>query len=256
MLLVQAGQKDMFFLADYQMRLDSLLFCILLSLPCLLTAGEDTSLWKANAPCDLKIGDMVFRRGHGVWTKYFIDCSSREKRFSHVGIVTGLGSELVLIHADADERTGDGRVRIEGWCGFFANALECAVFRFDGDSSVASNIAINAERRLGVKFDSAFDMGETNRLYCSEMVRLAINEAVGTNLVGSTKVCGRNVVAIDDLYHNGFRRIYDSHHPELCISEAFEEGSRKTQQEENVGSELYTGHIPYAIPNFATLPSF
>lgn len=167
-----------------------------------------------------------------------------------------IGSDIALIHADADERTGYGFVHSECWRSFFSDALECAVFRFDGDSSVASNIAINAKCRLGVKFDSAFDMGETNRLYCSEMVRLAINEAVGTNLVGFTRVCGRNVVAIDDLYRNGFRRMYDSHHPELCISEAFEEGTRKTQQEENVGSELYTGHIPYAIPNFATLPSF
>lgn len=77
---------------------------------------------------------------------------------------------------------------------------------------------VNAKRLLWVKFDSAFDMGETNRLYCSELVRLAINEAVGTNLVGFTKVCGRNVVAIDDLYCNGFRRMYDSHHPELCTN--------------------------------------
>ena len=77
---------------------------------------------------------------------------------------------------------------------------------------------VNAKRRLWVKFDSVFDMGETNRLYCSEMVRLAINEAVGTNLVGFTRVCGRNVVAIDDLYRNGFRRMYDSHHPGLCTN--------------------------------------
>ena len=91
----------------------------------------------------------------------------------------------------------------------------CAGYRLAG----IINIGLNAKRRLGVKFDSAFDMGETNRLYCSEMVRLAINEAVGTNLVGFTKVCGRNVVAIDDLYRNGFRRIYDSHHPELCTNE-------------------------------------
>ena len=139
--------------------------------------------------------------------------------FSHVGIVSEIGSDIALIHADADERTGYGFVHSECWCSFFSDALECAVFRFDGDSSVASNIAINAKRRLGVKFDSAFDMGETNRLYCSEMIRLAINEAVGTNLVGITKVCGRNVVAIDDLYRNGFRRIYDSHHPELCTNE-------------------------------------
>lgn len=78
---------------------------------------------------------------------------------------------------------------------------------------------IKGNRRLGVGFDSMFNMGDTNRLYCTEMVRLAVNEAVGTNLVGFTKVCGCNVVAIDDLYRNGFRRIYDSCHPELCTNE-------------------------------------
>lgn len=175
--------------------------------------------WQHVLPVEVRVGDVVVRKGYGTWTRYFIDCSSREKRFSHVGVAFKIGDEIVLIHADADERSGEGYVHFEGWRGFFTDALECAVFRFDGDSSVASNIAINAKQRLGVKFDSAFDMGETNRLYCSEMVRLAINEAVGTNLVGFTKVCGHNVVAIDDLYRNGFRRIYDSHHPELCTNE-------------------------------------
>ena len=175
--------------------------------------------WKNLPQMQLSIGDLVFRRGRGVWTSFFVNASSRERRFSHVGVVAEIGNDVVLIHADADDRTGVGCVRVEGWRGFFADALEGAVFRFDGDSSIASNIVINAKRRLGVKFDSAFDMSETNRLYCSEMVRLAINEAVGTNLVGFTKVCGHNVVAIDDLYRNGFRRIYDSHHPELCTNE-------------------------------------
>lgn len=208
--------------------------CLLLS--CISAAGDVTSYeWKKSPPTQLKVGDLVFRRGYGAWTSFFINASSRERRFSHVGIVSEIGNDVVLIHADADERTGVGCVRTEGWRGFFADTLECAVFRFDGDSSVASNVAINAKRRLGVKFDSAFDMGETNRLYCSEMVRLAINETVGTNLVSFTKVCGHNVVAIDDLYRNGFRRIYDSHHPELCKNEAVAESFCKPQQEETVG---------------------
>ena len=198
-----------------------------------MAAGNILS-WQAAPPVDICVGDVVVRKGHGTWTRYFINCSSREKRFSHVGIVVSNETRCVIVHSEANELTGIGCVRFESWQGFYAEALECAVFRFDGDSSVASNIAINAKRRLGVKFDSAFDMGETNRLYCSELVRLAINEAVGTNLVGFTKVCGRNVVAIDDLYRNGFRRIYDSHHPELCTNEAVAVSSRKSQQEETV----------------------
>lgn len=46
----------------------------------------------------------------------------------------------------------------------------------------------------------------------------AINEATAINLVGFTKVCGHKVVAIDDLYRNDFRWIYDSHHQELCTN--------------------------------------
>ena len=200
-----------------------------LLLSCISAAGDAASYeWKNEPPMQLAVGDLVFRRGHGAWTSFFINASTKERRFSHVGIVVEIrNNEAVLIHADADERTGDGCVRAEGWRGFFADALECAVFRFDGDSSVASNIAISAKRRLGVRFDSAFDMSETNRLYCSEMVRLAINEAVETNLVGFTTLCGHNVVAIDDLYRNGFRRIYDSHHPELCTNDAVAVDSRK-----------------------------
>ena len=211
---------------------------MMLLLPSYCWAAGEAHVWQIAPIVELHIGDVVVRKGYGAWTHYFINCSSREKRFSHVGIVSEIGSDIALIHADADERTGYGFVHSECWRSFFSDALECAVFRFDGDSSVASNIAINAKRRLGVKFDSAFDMSETNRLYCSEMVRLAINEAVGTNLVGFTRVCGRNVVAIDDLYRNSLRRIYDSHHPELCTNEVGVIGSHKPRQEETV-TELY-----------------
>ena len=192
---------------------------LLLFLPPYCKAAGKALAWQCEPPVDVCIGDLVVRKGQGTWTQYFINCSSREKRFSHVGIVSDIANDVLLIHADANERTGDGCVRMEGWRDFFAEALECAVFRFDGSPNIASNIVDNAKRRLGVKFDSVFDMGETNRLYCSEMVRLAINEAVGTNLVGITKVCGHNVVAIDDIYYNGFIRIYDSHHPELCSAD-------------------------------------
>ena len=120
-----------------------------------ISAAGDVAVceWENLPPVQLAIGDLVFRRGCGAWTSFFINASTRERRFSHVGIVAEIRNEVSLIHADADEHTGDGRVRVEDWRGFFEDALECAVFRFDGDSSVATNIVLNAKRRLGVKFD-------------------------------------------------------------------------------------------------------
>lgn len=182
------------------------IFLSLLLLPSVLWAAGVQRL----SP-DLKVGDVVFRRGDGAWTQYFIDCSSREKRFSHVGIVlSNNNEEVVIVHADADDWTGVGKVRTENWKGFFAGAAECAVFRYDGEAKIAEKIAANAARRIGTAFDFFFDLSETNRLYCTELVRLAINEAVGTNFVGTTKVCGTDVVAIDDIYRKGFKRVFDS----------------------------------------------
>ena len=169
-----------------------------------------TCLWKNDPPANIKVGDIVFRKGAGPWTKYFINCSSREKRFSHVGIVVSNGTQCVIIHSEANERTGVGSVRLELWQGFYAGASECAVFRYIGSENAAKRFAARGMALVGVPFDSAFDMEDTNRLYCTEFVRIAINETLNTNLVGWTSVCNKRVVAIDDIYRNDFKKIFDS----------------------------------------------
>ena len=59
---------------------------ILAPLAAIAAAGESLS-WMSEPPVELRKGDLVFRRGQGFWTKYFVDVSTREKRFSHVGVV-------------------------------------------------------------------------------------------------------------------------------------------------------------------------
>lgn len=180
-------------------------------------------LWSADvfaSPfCGIEIGDVVFRRGQGPWTRYFIDCSSREKRFSHVGIVVSNVNEVIVAHAEANDWTGVGDVHFQSLDGFFSGSLEQAVFRYQGDSAARIRMAGEAEKMLGAQFDRLFDMDETNRLYCTEFVRLAVNRAVGYELIGFTTVCGRHVVAIDDIYRSKFIRFYDSGRPATnCIS--------------------------------------
>ena len=175
-----------------------------------MMAESDLQQWKDASPIPLKRGDLVFRRGHGLWTKYFINMSTRERRFSHVGIVVSATNMVTIIHSEASDISGIGDVHISKWSEFFKDSKECAVFRYSKSDEIANAIAGKAERYKGTPFDCLFDMNETNKLYCSEMVRVAINDAVGTNLVGFTEVGCRKVVAIDDLYQNDFIRIYDS----------------------------------------------
>ena len=188
---------------------------ILAPLAAFAAAGESLS-WMSEPPVELRKGDLVFRRGQGFWTKYFVDVSTREKRFSHVGVVWKVSKDkknALLIHADADDSTGLGFVHKEMWKDFFerANSLECVVFRWDGeDSGVPERLAEAVHKRIRVPFDPFFDMSETNKLYCTELIAEALKEATATNFISSTMYNGREFIAIDDIYRINFRRIYDS----------------------------------------------
>lgn len=148
-------------------------------------------------------GDLVFRRDNGVWSKIFINASTRERRFSHAGIVAITNGCVGVIHADANELTGTGRVRFEEWRGFFSESADGAVFRYNGEATIRNKIVDEAKKRLNVPFDSGFDMTQTNKLYCSEFVRESVNAAVGRRVIGYTRVpAGKGFVAVDDCYRS------------------------------------------------------
>ena len=188
-----------------------LLLVQLLLLSNLLTAKEvAVPYWKYNPIESIKVGDIVFRKGAGLWTRYFINASSREKRFSHVGIVVSNMPTTIILHADANDLTGVGKVRLEKWNDFFSNASECAVYRYDGDFSNALMFADVGMSKLGIPFDWSFNMNSADSLYCTELVRNVINDVLQTNLIGHTEVCGRRIIAVDDIYRSRMRKIFDS----------------------------------------------
>ena len=161
----------------------------------------DIENWRTNPPRDVAPGDLVFRRDNGVFSWLFICASQREKKFSHVGIVVEGGERPRIIHADANEISGIGCVREEGWEGFFRESLGAAVWRLQVADGVRKKIVVEARARLGVPFDSAFSLSDTNRLYCSEFVRESVNAATGEETIGVTDLGGgKRMVAVDDCY--------------------------------------------------------
>lgn len=183
------------------------MLCLGLSLAML---AEGSGGWTKTPPIALQNGDLVFRRGHGFWTRHFVNCSTREKRFSHVGVIHCLSNRFEIIHSEADDYSGVGSVKRSDWASFFKDSSEMCVFRYRGERAVRDRIAGEAQNLLGVPFDPFFDMGETNSLYCTEMVRIAVNKAVQKELIGHSAVFGRKVIAIDDVYRADFDRIFDT----------------------------------------------
>lgn len=175
-------------------------------------AADPVFPWSEAPPVALQRGDLVCRRGNGLWSRHFAELSSRDPRFSHVGVVWETDPEPTIVHADASDWTGRGCVREGSWSDFFggANSTACAVFRMEAGPETAARFAEAVRRRLGVPFDAAFDLGETNRLYCTELLAVALAETLGCDNLPRTTRKDKEYFAIDDLYWRGFRTVFDS----------------------------------------------
>jgi len=153
----------------------------------------------------LRPGDLIYRFGNGLYSAYFRSFSQTDQRFSHVGIVvrTQSGDALHVVHAEADDYTGQGGVRHEPLTDFLKGANDWAVYRLNREDTICQGIAARAlgYYRQGVPFDLAFDADDTTAFYCTELVLHCVNEAVGSPLLGArTDVQGKRFIAIDDTY--------------------------------------------------------
>ena len=168
------------------------------------------TIWQDAPPAGLRRGDLVLRAERGFLSQRFIDASKREKRFSHVGVVLHGSGEVKIVTVGGVGVSVADNVASHAWCDYLVNSVDCAVYRLERPVGIGDKIAAAAERRLGVPFDPAFDLKTKDRLYCAEMVRDAVNEAAGREVVGTTWRGDFEYVAIDDCYRNGFVKIFDA----------------------------------------------
>jgi len=168
------------------------------------------AIWQEAPPMGLRRGDIVLRTEKGFLSRRFVEASKCEKRFSHVGVVLqGRGEVKILTVGGVGVSVADN-VASHAWRDYLINSVDCAVYRLEGAVDIGDKIAAAAERRLGIPFDAAFDLKTKDRLYCAEMVRDAVNEAAGREVVGTTWRGDFEYVAIDDCYRNGFIKIFDA----------------------------------------------
>ena len=123
----------------------------------------------------LKVGDVVFRRGSG-FTSQAVLLAECGGSYSHGGIVADSAGELMVIHAvpgEPDYKGDEDRVKMERPEVFFGKmrAHEGAVYRHV-DSVAARKAAAHAmvTYRRGTLFDHNYDDADTSKLYCTELV--------------------------------------------------------------------------------------
>lgn len=121
----------------------------------------------------LKNGDIILRSGIGFWSEHFRQSNTKDKRFSHVGIVLVDDQGTVsVLHSEGDDHTGNGEVTIVSLEKFVGDSVDIGVSRLrDVDPN---RFATAAKKYLKRPFDWKFNTDSSSEVYCTELVELAM----------------------------------------------------------------------------------
>lgn len=159
-----------------------------LPLLALVTVGCWESTNREAAPAKLpqelfREGDIVFRRGTGLTSRAVL-AADREGAYSHIGILTQKDGQWHVIHAvpgEPDFKGDPDRVKMEDAAVFFEpeKAVSGAVMRVTDEAEAASRAALYARHlyEARVPFDHDYDLADTTRMYCTELVDFVYRKA-------------------------------------------------------------------------------
>ena len=155
----------------------------------------------------LQTGDLVVRRGDDMTSYMLSQLNTKDKTYSHCGIVVLENGYPYVYHSIGGEDNPDGIIRRDSahyWCSP-ANNHAFAAYRYGIADSVQLKLvhAVHSfyeEKRM---FDMSFDLRTDDRLYCSEMIYKALEQAIGKNYIRLSNDYGRSFVGVDDLYLTG-----------------------------------------------------
>jgi len=142
----------------------------------------------------LEEGDLLFLRTQSMAGRLVIEAekgvaasaTGRDLLLTHVGLVVIEGEGKRVIHADpGSQEQGPARIRSDRLEDFCREASVVALYRCreaSADQRALAGARAQIFFREGRLFDGAFDAGEGQALYCTELVWLAWKEA-GIELV-------------------------------------------------------------------------
>jgi hypothetical protein len=123
--------------------------------------------------------------------------------YSHVGFVHITEDSIHIIHAEASELTFKGFVHRDPLDSFLHNVRSWGIYRLDRPDSIRDQIVENALRyhKAKVRFDMDFSITDTTEVYCTELIAVCINKAVGEEMVKpATVIMGKSGFSVDDTF--------------------------------------------------------
>ena len=145
----------------------------------------------------LNDGDIICRLGDRIWSFLFKDLSPNDKRFSHMGIIRIRDNVVSVIHAEGsgvEENDGVYEVPLRD---FLKVAQSVGIYRVIGiEGEIISDAALEY---IGRPFDWQFEMEDSSKLYCTELLYVVLNEInpeIKLNTVWIKEI-GKNIIPLD-----------------------------------------------------------
>jgi len=139
-----------------------------------LSAGEFVNL------PELKVGDIIFRRGTGTDSEVIRVLSDFE--FSHIGAVAEISPQIQIIHATThDDIQKTDAVVIASFDEFTQNSANLAIMRIPLDENQTELVQKRLFSLLGEKF-----VLSENGLYCTTLIEKAFDGIIAPNLERET----------------------------------------------------------------------
>ena len=168
------------------------LFTIMIAVAMLASCAETEQRSILPKGCELRAGDVVFRRGSGLTSRAVL-AADRNGAYSHIGIVVDSCGVMMVVHAVPGEPDHEGdpdRVKMDTPQRFFSsmNARIGEVKRLRGDSATAlraARFAVDVYKR-GTLFDHDYDDTDTTKMYCCELIDFVYRKA-GRSLAGQKR---------------------------------------------------------------------
>ncbi|MBK8228251.1 MAG: hypothetical protein IPK70_13890 [Flavobacteriales bacterium] len=154
-------------------------------------AGGSGYLLSDAEMAELQPGDIILRRGHGLVSDLISSVLSEEYDVSHCGIVAEHDSALWVIHSvssSVSEADGMQSHRLQSFVGQSKpGSVIVTRLRTAADRSLIARRAKELLRRK-VPFDHDFDLEDTTRIYCSELVWRIIRDDYGIDVFDAPAV--------------------------------------------------------------------
>ena len=150
-------------------------------------------------------GDLILRTGRDFTSEIMRQLSAKDKTYSHCGIASIEHDSVFVYHSIGGEWNPDQKLRrdpFETFCNPFENR-GFGIFRYRLTPKENRRLISAAQKfyAQGIMFDMQFDLASDERMYCTEFVYKAVEEASNHKISLTTTTLNQiKFVAPDNLF--------------------------------------------------------